>query len=427
MKRVYVFSVSVVIILTLPVILFAAGFQVPEQGVAAMGMGSAFIGKADDPSAIYHNPAGLTQLQGTHVYGDVVGITVAASYTREGFDKQENKDDLIPVPLLAVTTDFGGRFGNIVAALAVNAPFGLRNAYDEQGPQRYITTNISLVTLYTGPYVGWQITPNLSIGGGVQYVYASAEIEQKINYGVFLDPRLNENPDYDGKLSVEKATDNGFSANAGLLFTPIDALSVGVSWRSGIELDIEGDVKLTIPAGVTQLSGGLLQSLSLDGKTTVALPQTVGAGVAYRLTEQLTVSADVNWINWSVYENLDFDFDPDVLYLPDTEGPRNWDDAIAVRLGAEYWIADKYALRAGYLFDQSPVPDNTLGPELPCADRNGISLGGGFRLNNLTIDLAYSHIFLEDRSVSESLRSPQPLGDYETSADLFAISLDYAF
>lgn len=427
MKRICVFSVSVVIILSLPAILFAAGFQVPEQGVAAMGTASAFIGKADDPSAIYHNPAGLAQLQGTHVYGDLVGITAAASYTRQGFEKQDNKDDLIPVPLLAVSTDFGGRLGNAVAAFAVNAPFGLRNAYDEAGPQRYLTTNISLMTLYAGPYIGWQVTPNLAIGGGVQYVYASAEIEQKINYGLFLSPQLNENPDYDGTLNVEKATDSGFSANAGVLFTPIDALSIGVSWRSGIEFDIEGDVKLTIPTVLTQLSGGLLSSIELDGKTTVALPQTVGAGIAYQVTEPLTLLADFNWINWSVYENLDFDFSPDIPYLPDTKGPRNWDDTIAVRLGAEYWITEQYALRAGYIFDQSPVPDNTLGPELPCADRNGIALGGGFRLNNLTVDLAYTHLFIGDRTVTGSLRTPQPLGDYETSADLFAISLDYAF
>lgn len=414
-------------ILIFPVLCFAAGFQVPEQGVASMGMGMAFIGKADDPSAIYHNPAGLSQLKGTHIYGDVAGITAAASYTRQDFDKQDNKDDLIPVPMFALSTDFGGRLENIIVGFGVHTPFGLRNEYDAAGPQRYITTDISLTTIYIGPSVGWQVTPMISIGGGVQYVYALAEIGQRINYGGLLNPALNENATYDGILAVEKVTDNGFAGNVGILITPAEQLQLGLTWRSGLKLDAKGDVKLTIPSVVTQLSGGAMQSLSIDGKSTVSLPQSVGAGIAYQPMENLTLIGDFNWINWSVYENLDFDFDPDVVYLPDTENPRDWEDTIAIRLGAEYLIDGQYALRAGYLFDQSPIPDNTLGPELPGGDRNGITLGCGYRWNNLSIDLAYAHLFIEDRSVTSSIRNPQPLGEYVSSANIFGISLGYAF
>lgn len=426
---------------------FGSGFQVPEQGGAAMGMGMGFIGKADDLSAIYYNPAGLTQLKGNHAYFGLAGISPKATYTRTEFDGEDrtefdgedSKDDLIPVPLLAFSTDFGGRFKNIVAAFAVNAPFGLRDEYDELGAQRYITTNISLVAIYTGPYVAWQVTPKVSIGGGVQYVYATAELGQRINYGGALylqalqlnpalaDPSMNENPALDGILEMEDATDSGFAGNLGVLVTPTENLQFGLSWRSGIDLDIEGDVALTIPDMVTLLSGGLMQSYDTTAKTTISLPQVVGAGVAYQPMENLTIIGDVNWINWSVYEDVDFDFEDNTLYLPDAENPRDWEDTFAFRIGAEYLLADRYALRAGYIHDQSPIPDKTHGPELPTSHRNTITVGFGYQWNKLNLDLAYAHMFVDDRTVEESIRDPQPLGEYECSANIFGISVAYAF
>jgi long-chain fatty acid transport protein len=438
MKKLSILGVfSLVIIMTYATVSFGAGFQVPEQGGAAMGMAEAFIGKADDLSAIYYNPAGLTQLKGTHIYLGLAGISPSATYTRTGFDGEDTKDDLIPVPLLAISTDFGGRLENIVVAFAVNAPFGLRDEYDADGAQRYITTNISLQDIYIGPYVGWQITPKISIGGGVQYVYSSAEIGTKVNYGGAIyqmlasqgsplaNPALNENPDYDGVIEVKDATAHNIAANLGVLFKPRDDLRVGFSWRSGADVNLEGDVTLTIPTTVTQLTG--FQSLETTAETTISLAQMLGIGIAYQPIEKLTIISDVNWINWGTFEDYDFDFKDNTPYLPDSPKPRDWDDTFAFRLGAEYWLTDQYAIRAGYIYDQSPIPDKSLGPELPTGDRNALTVGFGFRRNNLSIDLSYNRLFVEDRSVDDSIRNPQPLGDYESSANIFGISFSYAF
>lgn len=419
---------SVLVMWMVPVIALGAGFQVPEQGITSIGTGGAFIGQSNDLSAVYHNPAGLAQLAGNHVYGSVVGIKADATYTRPGFKGQDNTGDVIPVPFFAVATDFQGRLPNAVLAFAVNAPFGLANEYDAAGPQRYMTTNISLATVYAGPYVGWQAHPKVAVGAGVQYVHASAEIGQRINYGGVLSPTtLNENPQFEGVLDISDATDSGFAGNIGVLVQARDNLRIGVTWRSGIEFDIEAKADLEVPAAVTAASGGLIQSYTFDGKSTVSLPQILGGGIAFQPTPPLTLLADINWINWSVYESLDFDFSPDVAYLPDTKGPRNWDDTITLRCGAEYQIGEQYRVQAGYVFDQSPIPDATLGPELPTGDRHGITLGAGFEVGRLTIDLAYMHLFVEDRSVSTTLRDDRPLGEYESSADVFGIGVGYAF
>jgi len=438
MKTLSILAVFIIIaMMAFATVSFGAGFQVPEQGGAAMGMAEAFVGKADDLSAIHHNPAGLTQLKGTHIYFGLAGISPKATYTRTGFDGEDTKDDLIPVPLLAFSTDFGGRLENIVVAFAVNVPFGLRDEYDADGAQRYITTNISLQDIYIGPYVGWQITPKISIGGGVQYVYSSAEIGTKVNYGGAIyqmlasqgsplaNPALNENPDYDGVMEVKDATAHNIAGNLGVLVKAMDNLRVGLSWKSGVDVNLEGDVTLTIPAAVTQLTG--FQSLETKAETTISLAQVFRVGVAYQPTEKLTIVTDLDWINWGAFEDYDFDFKDETPYLRDSPKPRDWEDTFAFRLGAEYWLADQYAIRAGYIFDQSPIPDKSLGPELPTGDRQAITVGFGYKRNNLSIDLSYNRLFVEDRSVDESIRDPQPLGDYESSANIFGISIGYAF
>ncbi|GAK56812.1 membrane protein involved in aromatic hydrocarbon degradation [Candidatus Vecturithrix granuli] len=427
MKKLCISAVfTVFLVVTVVSYVLAAGFQVPEQGAASMGMGMGGIAKADDLSAIYHNPAGLAQLKGTQIYLSSAGISPQATYTRKGYEGEDTKDDLILVPLFAVSTDFG-KFDNLVFAFAVNAPFGLRSDYDNLGAQRYMSTNISLSSVHIGPYVAWQAMPKIAIGGGVQYVYSVAEVGQHINYGGLLNPALNENPAYDGVFDVKDASAKNVAANVGILVKPLDKLQIGLMWSSGKDLDIEGDVSLTIPAAVTQLSGGLMQSLKTTGEATVSLPQVVGLGVAYKPIDNLTLIGDVNWIDWSVYKNLDFDFKDNTAYFPDAKNPRGYDDTVVFRLGAEYWLHDKYAFRAGYIYDPSPIPDKVHGPELPTNDRQNITLGFGYRWNKMTIDLAYAHLFIKDRTVTESLRSPKPLGDYECSANVFGIGLTYKF
>ncbi|PID57151.1 hypothetical protein CSB45_07935 [candidate division KSB3 bacterium] len=425
-KRLMAIVVSISLSMSVVGMSFGAGFQIPEQGAASVAMGMGGIGKADDLSAAYQNPAGLIQSTGTQIFVNSGGISPRATYTRTGYDSIENKSDLILVPSLMLSSDFG-KWENLVLAVGINAQFGLRNEYDDMGPQRYISNNISLVTIYVGPYAAWQIKPNISIGAGIQYVHASAEIGQKINYGGVLNPMLNENPDYDGILDITDAVDNTVAGNLGLLWKAAENLQVGLTWRSGVDLDLEGDVTLDIPAAITALSGGLMQSINTTGATTLSLPQIVGAGLAFQATDGLELIADLNWLNWSVYENIDFDFSDNTPYFPDTENPRDWEDTWTFRLGGEYMLKEHIALRAGYLFDQSPIPDKSIGPELPTNDRHGISAGVGYAWNNMTLDIAYAHLFIKDRSVSRNIRHTQPIGDYETSANIFAASLGFTF
>lgn len=466
-----------------------AGFQIPEQGSASMALGMGYIGRADDLSALYHNPAGLTQLQGHNFYLTLAGISPKASYTRlpaglapvdstvsggqvtrywgvnqaavdagMEYDTIDGKDDLIPVPAFAWGTHLTGTFEKVAVGFGVNAPYGLRSDWAEDGPQRYMSTNISLTTIYAGPYVAWQATPGISVGAGVQYVYGKAELGLHANYGgallrmaaanaqvaaglpalmgalgVTTTAALNENLALDGVIDVKDGTDQGYSASLGVLYKVNDQLQIGATYRKGVDLKVDGDVTLTVPAAITQATGGLMQSLETKGTTTVSLPDVFGVGVSYKPMAKVALLGDFNWNRWSCYENIDFDFAANdesaavATYFPDTANPRDWEDAFAVRLGGEYQLNETQALRLGYLFDQEPIPDESIGPELPTNDRNGITLGYGVKLGKATVDLAYCHLFIKDRTALRSFRGPSavPIGDYTGSANIGGITLSY--
>jgi long-chain fatty acid transport protein len=86
--------------------------------------------------------------------------------------------------------------------------------------------------------------------------------------------------------------------------------------------------------------------------------------------------------------------------LPDSDAAKNWNDVVALRLGAEFRVTDPLALRAGFAYDPSPVPANTMGPELPDAHRFNYMVGAGYKVANWTIDGAFMYVDKFDRTVN---------------------------
>ncbi len=454
----------------------AAGFQIPEQGMGPLSMGMGSVGLANDLSAVYHNPAGLTQLSGLNASVTLVGIMPSATYTRKSptgavIGSAEVKDDPIPVPAFAVSTRLGDR---LTVAVGAYAPYGLSSEYSNDGVQRYMTTRIALSTAYIGPYAAWQATPQLSVGAGIQYVYGKAELGQHANYGGALlrnattmaaagdstlltalagfegDPAAaNEDARLDGVIDVRDATDNAIAFNVGALYRLSDAFQVGAVFRKGVDLEVEGDVELAVPAAVTQFSNGVIQSLTTTGSTTVSLPDVIGVGLALRPTRELLLTSEINYHLWSAYEDIDFDFavndntlpSPSAHYLPDAANPRDWRDTATLRLGAQYELQCRHRLRCGYLYDQSPMPNKSHGPELPMNNRNGLTFGYGLSAGHFTLDVAYAHLFIKDRSVylEETIRgrdpvsgtitnpSVLPIGDYEAAGNIAGVGLSVSF
>jgi long-chain fatty acid transport protein len=386
---------------------FASGFRLPEAGAKAMGMGFAFTAQADDPSAIYFNPAGLTQLKGQNVMvgvtyvrengGEFTGTTPVDNTTAIKNETQKSLNFYIPNAYYTRTTNSG----NVSYGVGIFVPFGLGQEYNDKGASifRNQITKINLQTVVVNPTIAFKINEFLSVGAGIDWMFGRAELAKTAvvpGVGNIFDLNLD-------------GTGDAWGYNFGILLKPSANLRIGANYRSPFTLRIkDGDVEIRninatvpfIPPGATaaQVFGGT--SFDTKGSATLNLPATFALGAAYTMGK-LTVEADADWTFWHSYRSLPIDIrDNKGALLPDTNAPKNWNDVVAVRLGAEYRVTDPLALRAGFAYDPSPVPADTMGPELPDADRFNYMVGAGYKVGNVTIDGALMYVDKKDRTVN---------------------------
>ncbi len=420
---------------------FAAGFRLPEAGAKAMGMGFAFTAQADDPSAIYFNPAGLTQLKGQNVMagvtyvrengGEFTGTTPVDNTTAIKNETQKSLNFYIPNAYYTKTNASTG----FAYGVGIFAPFGLGQEYKDKGASifRNQITKIDLQTIVVNPTIAFKVNGVLSVGAGIDYMYGKAKLSKNAVY-----PAGNPAPNlYD--LDLE-GTGDAWGYNFGLLFRASPNVKFGFNYRSPFTLKLkDGDVEIrningTVPlaAGPTYAStffGGT--SFDTKGTATLYLPATAALGVSYTL-DRLTLNADADWTFWHSYSSLPIDIKNNNPILPDSNGAKNWKDVCALRLGAEYRVTDPLALRAGFVYDPTPVPAETLGPELPDATRLNYMVGAGYKINQWTIDGAVMYIDKKDRTVSnvrldENGRPAGQDGTWTGNAWLVGLDVGYSF
>jgi len=421
----------------------AAGFRLPEQGAKAMGMGMAFTAQADDPSAIYYNPAGIVQLEGQNVMiggtyirengAEFTGTTPLTLSTSTS-ETQEDLDFVIPNAYWTrkAAPDFAYGVG-------IFAPFGLGQKYGNRQTSifRNQVTNVEIQTIVVNPTVAWKINDVLSVGAGVDFMYGKAKLSQAgvVNVGA---PLNIFQLDLDGQGTA-------WGYNFGVLLTPEGNFKVGASYRSGFRLDIKDanvnlwEINSTVPFIPPGLSAadvfGGSSTYHTSASTTINMPATFQLGVAYIL-DRLTLEVDLDWTFWSAFKTLKIDIENNTALLPDANRPEMWKDVVGVDVGAEYRVTDPMALRLGFRYDPSPVPANTLSPLLPDSDRFFYCAGAGYKFRNWTFDLSYMYLDKKDRTVNNQTPNGVPSqvnygagfdGSWSGDAHLLAFDIGYKF
>lgn len=380
---------------------FAAGFRLPEQGASAMGMSSAFVGQADDPSAVWFNPAGITQLDGTRISGG--GVLVFPVFTHEntnGTTDVSERDIHIPVYLYATHK----MDDKISLGLGINGPFGLATDWDPNSSSTpYVATFSKIVTTEVNPNIAYKINNDLSVAAGIAFVHLRATLEK------LLLPGVNFRLAGDG---------DGWGVNAAVHYKAAEKLNVGLSYRSRVKVDIDG----TADALAIGQSG--------SASTTITLPDLLQLGVSYKATEKLMLNADLDYTLWSTYDRIVVTSNN--ALFNDTE-EHQWKDVWALRIGGQYKLSDQWKLRAGYLYDNNPVPEDHFETRVPDADRQALSIGAGYTVNKVTIDASYMYIWFKNRTIGNSLMDDATLtptalnGTYKSSINAVALMVSYKF
>lgn len=406
---------------------FGAGFKVAEQGAKAMGMANAFAAQADDPSALAYNPAGIALLKGAQLQIGTTTILVPQTEF-EGTTRlsgatpvsEKANRDIFIAPTVYATTSLESM--PVSFGLGINSFHPLSKRWDASSEFRDSIQQISIKPINFQPTVACRFDDlKLAVAGGMDITYAQVSL-QKMAY-TQLPLALGGTYAELGTIGAD-ATGVGYGYNFGLQWKPLTNLSFGAAYRSRIKLELEGDANYlaTTATGQSALLG-LAKKIKTSGATDITLPDALTLGVAWKPVDRLTLEFDADRTGWSSYKQLELKFGSELAAFNNKPDAKNWEDVWAYRFGAQYAVTPKLDLRAGYAFDSSPIPDSTLSPELPDADRHNFSIGSGLHNEFGSIDLAYMWVHWVGRAVANEKQA----GTFKSDAHLFAVAVTYKF
>jgi long-chain fatty acid transport protein len=411
---------------------FPAGFSIFAQGAKASGLGLAFTAVADDPSAIFYNPAGLgwqkhfsVQAGGsllTKLEGEFEGANPFPG-TAFGVEEQHKTSFLLPTVYAVVPLTPNVNFG-----LGIFAAYGLGFRWDdaEQFSGRFVAQNAVIRSADVNPVISFQLAPSLSIAAGADYRVSKVQLERN---RAAINPFTQSVVDVAHiKLDSEMTDNTGWGWNAGFLWKPTNALSLGASYRSKIEIDYEGTGKFTQrPTGNTAFDAVVAAQLpqgDQDVAVTIEFPASANFGVAFNLPADFMLSLEADWMEWSSFDELFIDFEN--ATIPDLDRVTSWEDSWAYRAGLQKKFG-AFAVRAGYYRDESPQPLADVGPILADADRNAYTLGIGYDTERWGVDISDIYIDFDELDTRGEVNTDQFFGTYSEAANLIAVSFRLSF
>lgn len=405
---------------------YGSGFQLNEHGARAMAMAGAFTGLANDPSAIYFNPAGITQLTGTNFsFGGTMIMPLATyKFPKPSTSETEMLGQTFALINFYLTHQLSNKFS---VGVSVNNQFGLGTKWDPNWVGKYLAVETSVKSFFITPVIAFKVADNFSISAGPTIAMAKVKIARRVPNAVNALA-----PNFMLTMESDYATAVGFTA--GVLYKPCKQWQLGLSYRSQSKFNFSGTAT-SDPASFTFFHPLLKQNVTVpwpNGSISAPLttPQNLTFGIAYLPDNQWTATFDFQYVGWSSYDRLSVTFNnynpasADFTGTSTQSADRKYQDTYIVRLGFEYKATDNFALRFGALYDHNPVQDNYVEPSLPDADRFGLNVGFGGKLSDhLSIDLAYMFLSFADRVVDNSVFGFN--GTYSNQAHLFALNLNY--
>jgi long-chain fatty acid transport protein len=396
---------------------WAAGFQLfNELSAKATAQGSAMSARDDVAECAWFNPAAAAILDGPKATAGMAVVFPSMELDGNGYDP-EMKNMAYPVPYMYAAMPFMEQFG---ASIAVNSPCGLTTEWDNDWVGRYYAQYTNLTSIYITPSLSWSPAGWISFGAGAQIAYADADMRKSI-------PVSSLQTEVYTKLQGDDWAE-GYILS--VLVKPHEKWNFGLTFRSQMDFDLDGDAKYEYPVMPepynTMLRSALMKS---DISLPLTLPQTLSLAVTTTALQNWRFSLELLWTAWSNYDNLHFQYDnmPGQGPVPgDVKYEKDWNDVWSIHTGVEYMLNDAVTLRASYVWDQSPIDDDYRDPSLPTNDRHIFGFGAGWKWRQLELDAAYSYIHLEDAGIGKRA-TPTLDGTYSGDAHIVNISFSWNF
>lgn len=399
----------------------ASGFNIYEQGGKASGLSGAFVAQADDASANWYNPAALVWLEGSEFQIGTNLITAGGDTEFTSSDPAfgltspvtfEPEDSIETPSHVYYTKKLNS---NIAFGIGVNNPFGLVTEWQTR-PITFSAVRSDLVTFVINPNVAFRLTESWSVAIGADYIMAEVkDFSREVPINLDANPRTFEVVGF-SNLSGD-GDDIGWNV---ALSHRTDNSSFGLTYRSGFSVDIDGDIEY---ANFGPLAAAFPSS---PGTTTLELPAMAAAGFSFGLSDAVTMEIDVAWAEWSAFKELAIDIENNTQFSRDLVVREDWDDSMSYRLGVSFASSEANSWLFGVVYDESPVPEETLRPSIPDANRTGASIGFDHDGSSWGLNLYYMALQFDD---IDAFRGEEGVinGTYESFVQLAGGSLSFKF
>ena len=376
----------------------AVGFRLPNQDPEAIARGNAFVATADNPSAIYYNPAGITQLEGDNIRAGIYVISADTKFTSPGGATAQTDTSLQTVPQIYYVHSFSN--APISLGLGVYAPYGLSLDWGNNSPFSTVAESGSLLYASINPVIAWRVNHALSIAIGPTINYSQAEFKRAI--GVIPGDQFKFEGD-----------DTDFGLNAGILWQPHPMWSFGASYRLATTLNYQGTAS-TSPSPPYPASTG--------SSAAINFPQFVMGGISFRPTTNWNLEFDLDWTEWSDVKTITVKN----TAFGDQTLPLYYRSSFIYDFGVTRQLGKGYFASVGYIYSENSSPDANFYPLIPDANLHLGSLGFGRHGKHWDWAIAYHFAYNGGHTVQNDSYT-QADGTYKTFNNAFNIAATFKF
>lgn len=408
-------SVAVAGLIAMASSTYAAGFMLTEQSASSLGRAYAGAGvDGTDISGVFYNPATMTLHPGTQIQAGFVAIGLDLDYKGNDGTTENGRANTQPIPFGYIShqaTD------NVWVGLAMTVPFGMGTEYDDNWSLAKRGISAQVLTFDFNPNVAWKLSEKVSLGAGMSVQYASADLKMKDQVGQLDDRPLT----VDGEIDADSWA---WGFNVGMMWTPVDNLRFGLSYRSKVNHHAKGDFT------VNNFRLGDGHTTKYDAAASLSTPAWLMATAAWDVNDLLSLYATFRWTDWSSFKDLDINYS--AVPVPRTKNVHNaWKDTYLVSLGADMRFYDWWTMRAGIGYETSAVDEARYRTAIiPDADRLWLALGSSFKVAKdfqLDVSAAWLH-GIGERDLYADDNGGVKAGRFDTlDAYLLGVQMVYKF
>ena len=424
---------------------FAGGFNLDHQNAAALG--AAFAGAEAAPGdAGYaaYNPASIAGLEGAEFNASITGIFPSVSYSGanatllgvapvSGASSGDDVSDTAFVPNISIGVPVTDR---LALGLVANASFGLKTEFAADSIARYQAQASDLKVFEITPMAAYEITSALRLGAGLRIQRMDLSLTSVIDAGGVA--AANSFP--------------GFSPGSSDLFAGFDVDNVAIGYTVGLQADVspqfhagfsylskidhalDGDARFDLASSpAAQALNGVAGLFGADRFTSdFATPATAALGLRYEMSDSVTLMASARVMFWSSFDVITLAFNDGAT--PAEVLTQDWKDSVLLSVGGEFAAGPDTTIRAGFMYDESPVNDRFASPRIPDGDRYWLAAGLAQNLGDkLSADIGLAYAFFSDRPIDLDGAAPENLfrgsltANFETEVFAASLRLRYKF